>query len=497
MSQVLIVSDSKSNTKLISSELMKRYDFEVIIKESADEAISFLEILGEVDLIISFEMLKGEFSAGKICEFLNNNQELFPIAMPVMIVGKLQIEYPKKHEIITQAKLEDIVKYAGYILGKEKSFIQPVFVIEEPKEEKVQEKTTVFRLPSKEILNQLESQGGNISNQEFNAQLVSMLVDYYGVLSCDLYIKKNQSDEYEVRFPKGVKIEKTDFEKLKIKGIRHLYSKNIENTNYLNDTNLHFLNKMKSLGGDVEVSLSLGAISYDILLDQIKSSKFDSFTIELIKLSLKNFDYLVKSEKSLQSFLQAVESKRFLYSFTHAFLTSYFMYLVFDKFSWSKDHSKNKLLYLSFFHDMALSNDKLIKKHHKFLATKSSFNEEEIKVVLNHGDQMAIILEKIIKAPKELIALIREHHGSFNGIGISETLNPKVYPLSKMFMVMEYLVTYYLDIMEKKNTPGNLLTPEQYNIFVNEVNTKYSKFNYLEVLPFINDIIKPVIVKNP
>ena len=71
MTQVLLVINDKELSTIIRGKLAQKYDVEVIVRNSAPEAISLFEILPDIEIILCSEFIDKVSAAGKICDYLN------------------------------------------------------------------------------------------------------------------------------------------------------------------------------------------------------------------------------------------------------------------------------------------------------------------------------------------------------------------------------------------------------------------------------------------
>jgi hypothetical protein len=166
------------------------------------------------------------------------------------------------------------------------------------------------------------------------------------------------------------------------------------------------------------------------------------------------------------------------------------MHSAFASFEWSKDYTKNKINYITFFHDLCIGSDKLIKIHHDFFSEKEHLNPDELALIDKHADSIAKLLEKIVKAPKELVALLREHHGSVNGIGINENLNMRIYPFTKLLIICEKISYEILNTIE--TSPTKEIDLKDIKDIISQVKPLFEKPGYVEIVKEIDVILQKI-----
>lgn len=233
----------------------------------------------------------------------------------------------------------------------------------------------------------------------------------------------------------------------------------------------------RSRGPELSVAerVLLNSDSYEILLEVFKNSSIDKYSVEIIKELLKSTDLLSHIPNALQAFVLAMKSQKLSYGYCHSFMSYLILLPLSEQFSWRQEQSKNKLLYLSLFRDLGLHNDRLIKAHHN-PTERAKLNEDDSFIVHNHADVAATILEGIIKSSKDVPSMIREHHGMRNGKGFADTLSLGVGPLTMANIVIEDLVTLYMENLERTEPDKEVFLK-----IAEELQQKYVKLTYADV----------------
>ena len=473
MTQVLVAIDDHHFGTLLQANIIKKYNQDVLVLNSLDKTLSMIGLLSVLTLVICPKKF-----AQKIGEFIIKNHDLFSSNISIIIIGKVDIIYPDVFFVPEETPLLKLLHQVGFVLGKETE--APSFSPEIPVKMEETEKTTVFRMPIEEV---------EVRKEEA-MEFISFSMKYFQNLpeveiSFNLYsrIKKHDGFDYNLKIATHTKIKRADIERLIVRGGRELYVKITESDEAKKFLTGNFLARFQITNLDVIDRLQLNSDSFDILLDVFKNSSMDKYSVEIIKELIKSFDFFMKLPNGYDVFHLGLKSKNLSYGYKHAHFTSLLLYQIADKFPWSKEHSKNKIIYLSIFHDLALWNERIIKLHHNFFHEQDKFSEDELEVVINHADSAATILETIVKAPKELTSIIREHHGMRSGKGLPEVLSLGITALSMTFIVTEDFVTRYLSTWEKRNK-GELdtLPQDQLQIIFAELDLKYDKLTYLDAV---------------
>jgi hypothetical protein len=356
------------------------------------------------------------------------------------------------------------------------------------------EKTTVFQLPAQlrsPVAVEKEEKTGNLEYLSMNVIYFMNLPDITMDFSVYSRIKKQDGFEYNKKFSANSKFNQAEIERVLNRSGKDLYIVQDEAKRASAFLNGLFIERFKNPNLSWSDRMKLNSDSFEILLDLFKNSNFDKYNVEIIKELIKSIDLMVKSPEALSLFLTGLSEKKLSYGYSHSHLTFYFLMQVVDHFAWGKDQSKNKLLYLSLFHDLNLNSDRLIKLHHNYAQESKNLSEEEKKIMLGHADASANVLESIVKAPKELTSLIREHHGLKSGKGFIDSLSLAITPTSMAFLVTEDLVTQYLVALERVegNKALGVAKPQLEFIFT-ELKKKYVRLTYGDVLGQLQKSLK-------
>lgn len=493
MKQVLLILSDQKLGKSLKSLLTEKYKLEVFVHNSASEAISFLEILPYSNLILIDENIGKENTAQKMFDFVTKSKEILPLDLQVIFLSNNLGKYPPFQIIPPSSQLIQLSNYIAYNLKLIDQLPEEVEISndnKEPSSPKIQisEATTVFQIPKPG----LTASNINIPNL-ISHSVDSEIVEYFEVdirmlnlqneiqFPCDCYtrVKKADTFEYGKKIDKDTTFGKKDFEKLFNRGIKQLWINQNDYQKAFPVFTKIFTQNIANMQLSYRERLAINSDAYEIILKLIKENKVDQNLVELIKATLPSYDFFTKVENPILPFLKEISHAKFSYGLLNSTLTCLIMHRVFSVFEWSKDYTKNKINYITFFHDLCIGSDKLIKVHHDYFEEKPNLNEEENVLIEKHADCIAKLLEKIVKAPKELVALLREHHGSVNGIGINENLNLRIYPFTKLLIISERISFEILKTIELSNNKE--LKLKDLKEILNDLQPRFEKQGYLEI----------------
>jgi hypothetical protein len=311
----------------------------------------------------------------------------------------------------------------------------------------------------------------------------------------DIYsrVKKGEDFSYSIKVKANTEIPKTEIDRIIVRGGKELF---VSASDFLKASEFFGTKFLSRFSGSDLTSSSrqqLNSDSYEILLDVFKESSFTKYSIEIIKELIKSLDTSLKGEDAFKNMLITIKKSDLNYGLVHCFLSSYLLLKVIENFDWKKDQSRNKILYLALFHDLALHNTRLIKSHHRSNDANESvkLSASDKQIINDHADSSALILETIVKAPKELTTLIREHHGLKSGKGIPETLSLGINPVNIAFIVIEIFVSRYLDSWQSAdNVEIDLFLKTYPEEIFKELNITFPKLTYAEIVTALQTYFK-------
>lgn len=495
MTQILVLTEDQKVNQFIQNGLFEKYGSEVLMRNSIVDAIHMLDLLPSIEMVICKDKL-----APKICEYLKKNKEHFSSDVKMVILGESALDYPHLFSIPNKANFQKVIAHLGFINGKEdhpQSFEvevippppAPVEVVEEDNDdEDAGDKTTVFKSPLLEKKPPTVKKTGDPTGAPL---YVAISMKYFlsiteALMDFSLYsrVKKGDGFEYNVKIAANSKITKSDIDRMLVRVGRELYVSHDDYKRANEVLSGFFLARFKNPQMSMLERMQLNSDAYEILLDVFKNGTLDKFSVEIIKELLKSIDHLLKLPNSLEAFFVGLKNLKLSYGYNHSYMGCILLLSIVDKFSWSQEQSRNKILYLALFHDLSLHSDRLIRAHH-YPAERAKLSEEDTAVVNAHADAAASILETIIKSSKEVPSIIREHHGMRSGKGFPESLSLGISSLTMAYIVIEDFVTLYLEKAESGE-----VKKEATLLILGDLKNKYVKLTYADVAEALFGLFK-------
>ncbi len=436
--QILIVSQDQVYAQVLRLNLIKFLNVEVVEMGTLDDGMAFLAILPSIDLIV---IKTPGFSEYQVGEFLTYLQEK-GIFAPVIILGPMTLPVPKN------VKFEKNTKDFKYLALK----VAGVIGIE-------------FENTKLDELNDFQS-----IPIEFFFNINS------SSLGCDVYIriKKSENDfQFIKRLHSNDQFTREDIEKYQSSGLKEFYiSKNHfpDFVNYVTDQLIQKLSSNELIGFD---RLKLSVDVFEVTKERIRMLGVDEYTKTLVDESIHSMMKSLSEKNSLAALFQMVKSHQLSYAYTHSYLIALLLHKVIESFDWKSPMIKERLSYVAYFHDISLSDEKHMMVGSQSELKKLNLTNSDEELVMKHALKSAEILEKFDELPAGISTIVKEHHGSKNGIGFPEELSISLSPLSMVFIVVEDFVNRFLTISHDPKLEDLI------QIF-DQLREKYKKSTYKE-----------------
>ncbi len=491
MAQIILIISDKELKTILQNKLVSSYGFDVLTKETVAEAISMLEILPDIALVVCDIMTGKEAAVKKMYDYLEKNKADFSNEIKMVLLSNDKTFYPNCHIVGPQPNHQKLIKHIGFLLGKDSGnldfFYEPPKELNEAQEES---KTTIFQMP---ILSKPVAQATTkikfdqlvVEYLPISSKYLLYLPETEMNFSAYTRFKKGNEFEYNKKITEGTILKKEDLDKIILRSGKEIYIEKQEFSMAIDYLNSLIIEKLQNYNLEPLHRVQLNSDSYEILLDVFKKLSFDKSSIEIIKELTKSVDQMANSPDCMELLSIEYQKRKICYGYAHSQISVNLLLAISEKFSWQNDISKNKIILLALLHDLTLRSDRLIKLHHRYSEESKNLTEEEKQIILNHADDAATMIEKMVKSPQELLVLLREHHGVRGGKGLSNILNTTILPVNMAFIVIEEFVAKYLAIIDKNILENKenetIMTKQQIDSILNEMKVKFEKTTYREV----------------
>jgi HD-GYP domain-containing protein (c-di-GMP phosphodiesterase class II) len=324
----------------------------------------------------------------------------------------------------------------------------------------------------------------NFTGNKIQSEYIPVSINYFNIipaftLESDIYIrvkKSGSASHFVKRFHSGEKFLQEEIERYKEMGLTEFY--------ITKEQFSHFVNYVteKLIGEMAESKVERQAKAYEITIDRIHSLGIDELTVELVEESIIAMEKTVKGNDALADFIKKLKSEKLSFAFAHSYFCCLILHKIVDQFQWDSVKMKERLTYVSYFHDISLEVSNLMEINSESDFEDTKLTEPQKKLVLNHALESANIVDRFPKIPMGIGTILKEHHGSKSGIGFPETLSISIAPLSMMFIVVEHFVIEFLKLEDPVN--------EDLIGIITKLSERYNKVTYLQTLKAIESMIQ-------
>jgi hypothetical protein len=442
MSQVLVIEDNESLRGILKLNAAKSLGVDVIEKKSTAEAVSFIQILPGLDLIICREKMHGSFD-------IINTLMTDKLNIPLIWIGSKQPLYKQTIMMPMDSAWDKILIEAGKVLGID------------------------------------------YKNQTDESSVGFTPVDCHYFLNinstslgCDVYLKLNREgcDHFVKCLHSTDSFTRADIEKYMNGGLKEFYVTKSHFVQFVNFVTNQFVLKLDEAKLGAEERISVTGEAYKITMDRIQSLGLDDFAVNVAEASIKSMTASISENNALGNFLKLMKVNSLSYAYANAYLNSLILQKVVEHFEWCTASIKARLTYVAYFHNCSLKDEHLMKILSYDQLEVADLTSKEREMVLTHAMQSAALVDKFPTVPEGVSTIIKEHHGSKNGIGFPETLSTNISPVSMMFIVVEDFVDEFLKVSEKP-------TKADFEYIYTHLSARYTSHTYAQTLQILDEVI--------
>lgn len=445
MMQIILIESNDSLRDILKINIMKTLGCDVILKDTAADAISLIEILPSIDLVVCREQIETERTGINLSSFFEKES----YSIPLLVIGKITSQYKFLFTVEADQHWKEIVISSGEILGVNVEF----------------------------------------EDNKYENEFVPVALDYfYNITStsmgCDVYIRIKKGDNYQFikRLYSKDYFTREDIEKYKSTGLKEFYISKDHHSQFVNYVTSQLVLKLESKDLSSLDRMQLTSEAHSLSLERLQSVGVDNHIITIVEESIKSMEKLLHENNALSNFLLSLRSNKLSYAYSHAYLCSLMLHKVIAAFDWSTASIKEKLTYIAYFHDISLTED-LMKYRSVIDLERSNLSSEVKKKVINHANLSADIIDKFPKVPIGVSSIIKEHHGSKSGSGFPDSLSIGITQLSMMFIVVEHFVDEFLKIVGPPSA-------KDFERIFTILSAKYNKVTYGQTVDALKNIIK-------
>lgn len=262
---------------------------------------------------------------------------------------------------------------------------------------------------------------------------------HFESLPFDLYIRLSDN-KYVRRIPAFEKVDQKVIDTFKSKNIDALYCEKKYNRDFSMMLINNMINKVDRKYDSVESELRANEEVFSTTKEIIQNLGLSGRVVEVCEATIEKMcmDVLNDPGEFSAYLLSLKNDKNLAFQYRLITLTNYIgTQLIQDMDLPNQPDQVMKFIFASFFCDMTLSNPGLLL--HRKVEDSDALSLHEQNEVNFHALKASELVTHYKNTPKEVSLIIRQHHGSFSGIGFPEEKSSQLLPLSKVLVVSQEL----------------------------------------------------------
>ncbi|MCK5073624.1 MAG: hypothetical protein KAQ98_09380 [Bacteriovoracaceae bacterium] len=404
MSKTVLVGDDSVQMDLFSLNLKAYVGTETIILDSAEKLRMFLELDTSIDLIITHDKIDIEPTAQKIHTLLQKKK----LSVPLCVIG------PKDGTIKCERFLPKNVDI--------KELIKTV--------------ARIFDITAKDMIKQSVGDYYPVPISFFSRMNIPV---------CDVFLRLNASDgdyQYICKFKAGNDLDSKLLGEYQKKGIANLYVPSISRLKFTNNLSEQTIEILKSATVTPDSRISTADVAMNLMVDELESVGLTENTAELANNCINSIQKTIKEYPKLNNLLERLLNSPESWLYKYCQILTFVSHHIIDNSDWGSDEQKEKISFVVFFQDIAfmtkkLNPEKLAPIHSKEEFMNASLEKNESNVVLQHALMAADLVREFNRAPMEADVIIRQHHGSYNGVGFPDSISHNISHLAQVSVIAQ------------------------------------------------------------
>lgn len=452
--KILLVEPNESIAEVITKSLHLSFNADVVFHQTSTEGIERLK-KGESFSLILVRNQSDENPYAQVDHiaklFLNTIYDL-SLKTPLIVIGGFEHTF-KKYAMISEGfQIENLKHLVLKALGLKK------------------EDFDYLKLPN----------------------YLAFPVKYFYLMStspCDIYIKlvKKTGDEYVKRLKCGENFDQIELKKYEELGLIEFYISKSEYQDFMKWLFVKIVEGMKKTK-TLEESMEAVSESFVLSTDLMRRLGITTDCIEVVNQTILTMKNQIQKTDQLGLLLKKILDDKMSYSYRHSYLIAALSYTLLPKMEWGSGDQQSilleKICMVSYFHDIYLEDDKLLKISDLEEMKKAGLSPEECDLLNNHANRAAVLIQSYPRLPQGVDLIIKQHHGVSNGVGFPHILTAGISPMAIFFMVIEDFATKILAIPEPPNNLVNSMKEA-----IKPLKKKYQLPSYRKIVTEIENMI--------
>lgn len=449
MFKILIIEQDESLSELLKSNLESEFKAQVHLAKNYKETIDTVSSK-EIDIILVRANIQDENIAVKLLVYLQDKGN----KIPVITLGNVDIEGLECICLDENPAVSEIITLLINTLD----------------------------IPDEELQKLLLPPYVGFPLHYF-FQMKSFVSDVY------IKLKKKGEDQYIKRINSGEDFDKKMLLKYKESGLNELYIEKEYRNKFWDVLIADNLKRINDLTKDqsnfaTDKFVELSNDSYQLSAELLTSLGINELTVKIAKGAMEAMSRSVRSMDKLGPLLRKLMSNEGSYAYKRAHLITLFSYEVLSRLDWfgkeQIDEAFEKMVFCSFMHDVVLTDEKLLRVHSKIDLYKADLDEKGKSLINNHANIVSSLVQKFPRAPRDADIIIKQHHGTTNGIGFADQPNASLAKLAIVLIILEKFVIRIMDFNKETDTMKSIL---------DELNLEYQLPSYKKVMEALTETL--------
>jgi HD-GYP domain-containing protein (c-di-GMP phosphodiesterase class II) len=410
LSITLLVENNPKIESFYTLNLSTWLGLETLTARKSEGALKVIEAMSsEIQLIVVRAVIQKEETARLIIDFLASRD----LTIPVIVVGPTT-EFPGSIGHITNAlQLKVLIQTVAKAL-----------------------KITAKEMSEKPV-----------------PDFFPISIEYFKQLkrsTCTVY--EDVDGQFPMKFEKLKDFEPGSLDKLITAGVKKLYVNKLDRLEFVNNVSSEIMSTLEHAELTVDENISAADKSIELLSRKLLNLGINEETIQLANKNIAAMRKNARSYPKLGKLLDRLINNKASYLYKHSQILTYICLHIVKNIDWGNAEQEDKISFIAFFHDIVLENDTQAKIKSTLELKKTEFTPAERTLVDKHAQMAAEFVQKFPHAPMGSDQIIRQHHGTLNGIGFSEHYGNNVSPVAVVFIIAEEFTRL---IMENEAAPLN------------------------------------------
>lgn len=308
------------------------------------------------------------------------------------------------------------------------------------------------------ILIQGAAKALNITAKDMSAKVVPdyfpIPITYFKVIRrsvCPVYGQDiDDAKKYELRINRMSEFDEAFINNMIQEGMTHLYVDKMDRLEFVNNVTSELMSLLEATELSPEEGLSVQDKSMELLSKKLLTIGVNEETIKLARKNIDAMKKTVQKNPKLSKLLERLLNNKSSYLFKHTQILTYIGLHIIKNIDWGNAEQEEKMSFIAFFHDIVLETDEQAQIKTNLELKKANFAVPQRVLVEKHAQMAAEFVSKFPHAPMGADQLIRQHHGTLNGVGFSEHFGSNISPLAVVFIVAEEFTRL---IMQREHGP--------------------------------------------